>query len=502
MNIEIDEYGSLDHLVSTPTTITSVGPRRTQSRPQAEPLAAATVQDKPLVPVPARKEATKGVRGSNAQGKDKVRRNSSGQGPASKQPNPAIVGKALAEKRKRRNASRVAKGNPIVGKALAEKRKRRNASRVAKGNPIVAERAETSILQSDSERRAKLVELVRQYYQFYDTREQTAKDISLLNSVERQVPSPKKRKTSNKTKKTAQNVLPLTTTFEIKNKTQEEEELDEVWADFEFVSKQTQAAVKAKLSAPSPSVALAAAEDPLPWTRMSKQEMLAHYRGLKRIKYERRFYEFLRDHSSFDRDNEWKKLRQLKEDPKLYHLLVAIVQHMVERHGAKEPQYCEHWWPPIIYDPEAQKPKPGTEAETEEDKLFKIKHPRIYADWVKDFAEREKKRKIEDEAELNRMEKRRIERKAQAERIEEREDKRKKAQAEAIESIKRRYQNGSLVRDVGLEPRCRHEVQWNHCSQCRVYGRTPFLEWNDDDLCERADLIERREQAKKTEQGI
>ncbi|KAL3691683.1 hypothetical protein R1sor_005334 [Riccia sorocarpa] len=221
--------------------------------------------------------------------------------------------------------------------------------------------------------------------------------------------------------------------------------------------------------------------------------------GEKGKKYERRFYEFLIPDSSTDRDKEWKKLRQLKMDPKLYHSLVATVQHMVERHGAKEPEYSEFWWPPTVYDPEPQKPKPGTEAETEEYKCFKRKHPKIVEDWEKGIAEREKKRKEEDEAVSKRFEERRNERKTLAERIEERENKRQNAQAEAIESIKRRYQNGhgSLVRDVGLEPRCRQEVQWNHCPQCRVYGRTPFLEWCDDDLCERANLIERSKQAKE-----
>ncbi|KAL3697469.1 hypothetical protein R1sor_011545 [Riccia sorocarpa] len=471
MNIEIDEYGSLDHLVSTPTTITSVGPRRTQSRPLAAPLAPATVQDKPLGPVPARKEATKGARGSTAQQKDKVRRNSSGQGPASKQPNPA------EERRQREDKGK--KISPKVSQTAAKK--------------IAAERAETN-LQSDPERRAKLVELVRQYYQLSDV---TVYQRACM--YKRAVPAPKKRKTSNKRKRTAQNVLPLITTFEIENKTQEEEELDEVWADFAFVQKQTEAAVKAMQTkaAPSPSVAPDVDEEPIPWIRMSKQEMLAHYRGLKRITYERRFYEFLKPCSSKDRDKEWKKLRQLKVDPKLYHFLVATVQHMFERHGAKQPEYCEFWWSPIVYDPEPQKPKPGTEAETEEYKRFKRKHPKIVEDWEKAVAERDTRGKKEDEADLKRIEERRKERKAQAEKIEEREKKRKEAQADTIETIKRRYQNGSLKRDVGLEPRCRHEVQWNHCPQCRVYGRPPFMEWSDDDLCERFALIERREQEKK-----
>ncbi|KAL3697828.1 hypothetical protein R1sor_011904 [Riccia sorocarpa] len=278
---------------------------------------------------------------------------------------------------------------------------------------IVAERAETCILQSDPERRAKLVELVRQYYQMYATWEQTAEDMALLRKVERQipassqettftsevrrklqelydyqkacmykptVPAPKKRKN---TKKKAENVFPVTTTSDIKEKTREEEELDEVWADFEFVQKQTeaavkaktQAAIKAKMSAPSPSVAPDAAEDPIPWMRMSKQDMLAHYRGLKRIRYERRFYDFLSPTGSIDRDKEWKKLRQLKVDPKLYHSLVATVQHMVERHGAQEPVYATHWYPPIVYDLEPPL-NPKAQAELEEWELFKREHPK------------------------------------------------------------------------------------------------------------------------------
>ncbi|KAL3691370.1 hypothetical protein R1sor_005021 [Riccia sorocarpa] len=384
-----------------------------------------------------------------------------------------------------------------------------------------AKTLETSI--TEPARRAKLAELLQQFLDqsaeqikqlkeaikqprpkidpstFSSEAERKAKelcDYQRAYMYKRAVPVPKKRKTSNKKNRTTQNVLPLTTTFEIKNKTQEEEELDEVWADFEFVKKQTEAAVKAKLSVPSPLVAPVAAEDPEPWIRMSKQEMLAHYRGLKRIRYERRFYEFLKPGSSTDRDKEWKKLRQLKMDPKLYHSLVATVQHMVERHGAKEPEYSEFWWPPIVYDPEPPL-KPGTQVDIEEWERFKREHPKEAEDWEKVVAEREKKNKKEDEAAWKRIEERRNERKAQAERIEERENKRKKTQAEAIETIKRRYKNGSLLRDVGLEPRCQHEVQWNHCPQCRIYGRTPFLEWCDDHLCERADLIERNKQAKE-----
>ncbi|KAL3696694.1 hypothetical protein R1sor_010770 [Riccia sorocarpa] len=229
------------------------------------------------------------------------------------------------------------------------------------------------------------------------------------------------------------------------------------------------------MSAPSPSVVPDAAEDPVPWMRMSKQDMLGHYRGLKRIRYERRFYDFLSPTGSIDRDKKWKKLRQLKVDPKLYHSLVATVQHMVERHGAQEPVYATHWYPPIVYDPEPPL-NPRAQADLEEWELFKREHPKEAEDWEKAIAEREKKREKENEAVSKRFEERRNERKALAERIEDRENKRKNTQAEAIETIKPRYQNGSLVRDVGLEPRCRHEVQWNHCPQCRVYGRTPFLE--------------------------
>ncbi|KAL3696241.1 hypothetical protein R1sor_010317 [Riccia sorocarpa] len=151
------------------------------------------------------------------------------------------------------------------------------------------------------------------------------------------------------------------------------------------------------MSASSPSVAPDAAEYPVPWMRMSKQDMLAHYRGLKRIRYERRFYDFLSPTGSIDRDKEWKKLRQLKVDPKLYHSLVATVQHMVERHGAQEPMYATHWYPPIFYDPEPPL-NPRAQAELEEWELFKREHPKEAEDWEKAIAERKKKREKENEA--------------------------------------------------------------------------------------------------------
>ncbi|KAL3692052.1 hypothetical protein R1sor_005703 [Riccia sorocarpa] len=268
---------------------------------------------------------------------------------------------------------------------------------------IEAKRLETS-KTSEPERRAKLMELARQYYQFYAAEQETARDMALLRKLLWQMPA-----NSQETTFTSEARRKAVELYDYEKacmyKRAEEEELDEIWADFDIVEKQTQAAVKRKLSAPQPPVAPDTAEDPVPWTRMSKQEMLAHFR--------------------------------------------ANVQHMVERHGAKEPEYSKFWWPPIVYDPEPQKPKLGTEADTEEFKRFKREHPKKVEDWEKAIAEREKKREKEDEAVSKRFKERRNERKALAERIEERDNKRKKAQVEAIESIKRRYQNGSLVRDVG-----------------------------------------------------
>ncbi|KAL3702385.1 hypothetical protein R1sor_020407 [Riccia sorocarpa] len=108
LNIQIDEFGSMDPLVITPTTITTVDTSRPPIPTLAEPVISSTVQGQQKHPSrqpsgsnPPRKESDKELRVSKLQQKQHVRRAPTGQGLAPRQPQQGVRSRIVTRKEKK-----------------------------------------------------------------------------------------------------------------------------------------------------------------------------------------------------------------------------------------------------------------------------------------------------------------------------------------------------------------------------------------------------------------